>query len=69
MKLHEVWLNEEPGFTAARTANDQYVFISGIFGLLGTAVHGQKFRLSKDDIIGEHRVHVRLNVFGLAPSG
>ena len=51
MKLHEVWLNKETGFTAARTANDQYIFVSGILRLLGAAVHGQKLRLREDNIV------------------
>ena len=67
MALEQVGLDKEPCLSAAGTANDQNVFIPGILGLLGAARHGDPFRLSEEDVLGEVRVHIGDDVGRGAP--
>ena len=67
MKLHYVRLAEEPGLTAARTADHQHVFIAGVLGTGWAAVHRKGFRRRQNNIVFWLWIDVRLNVFFRAP--
>ena len=69
MELHEIGLQKEPRLTGTGAANDQNVFVPGMFGILGSVVHGDPFCLGHGDVPEEILVHERCNVRNRAPAG
>ena len=67
--MEQVGLDEEPRLAAAGTADDQNILISGVFGLLGAARHGDPLRLGEEDVLEEVRVCVGGDVGRGAPAG
>ena len=67
MALHEIGLQKVAGLAAARTADDQHVFVSRRPGVFGAAVHGQPFRLRQQDVVFENGVDKRLDVLARSP--
>ncbi|MPM90932.1 hypothetical protein SDC9_138055 [bioreactor metagenome] len=67
--LHQIGLYEKPCLAGAGAANNEDVFISGCFGVLWSAVHGESFRLRENDVVFKNGVDVRLDVLGPAPAG
>ena len=67
MHLHKVRLDEKSRFTAAGTANDQHVFVSGIGRVLRSAGQHKSLGLCKDDVILRLRVHKGGNISFGAP--
>lgn len=65
--LHQVRLDEKSRFTAAGTANDQYILVSGIGRILRSAGHHKPFGLRKNDVILRPRVHKGGNIRFGAP--
>ena len=65
--LHEVRFDEKPCLAAARTADDQHVFVPRRPGVFGVAVHGQPFRLRQQDVVFENGVDKRLDVLARSP--
>ena len=65
--LHEIWFDEESRLAAARTADDQDVFVPRRPGVFGAAVHGQPFRLRQQDVVFENGVDKRLDVLARSP--
>ena len=69
MHLHERRLNEESGFARAGAADNNDIFIPGIFWNFGTAFHCQPFRLRQGDVLKKIRMDEWLDVIGISPSG
>ena len=67
MALHEIGLQKVAGFAAARSADDQDVFVPRRPGVFGAAVHGQPFRLCQQDVVFENGVDKRLDVLARSP--
>ena len=67
MHLHDGRFDKEPRLAAAGAADDENIFVSRILWLLRAAVHRQVLRLRQDDVVGELRIRVRLDVLRLAP--
>ncbi len=68
MSLEERGFTEEPGFAAAGTADDQDIFIPGVFGLFRTARHRDPLRLRHGDVIEKILIHVGSAVQRRCPS-
>ena len=69
MALEQVGLDKEPRLAAAGTADDQNILIPSVLGFLGTARHGDPFRLGEEDVLEEVRVCVGGDVGRGAPAG
>ena len=69
MKLQQVRLNPEPGFTGTGAADDQYILVSGIGRILRTVAHHQSFCLCEDHIVLKDRIDEGLDVLRATPSG
>ena len=67
MALHKIRLNEKAGLAAAGAAYHQHIFVSGRSGVFRAVIHGQTFRLGKENILGEYRVDIGRNVFLRSP--
>ena len=67
MALHEIGLQKVAGLAAARTADDQDVFVPRRPGAFGAAVHGQPFRLRQQNVVFENGVDKRLDVLARSP--
>ena len=69
MALHKIRLDKKARLAAAGAAHHQHIFVSGRSGVFGAIVHGQTFRLSEENILGEHRVDIGRDVFLRPPAG
>ena len=67
--LHQVGFQPESGLTGTGAANHQYIFVSGSFGVLGAAVHGQALRFRQNHIVLKYRINVRCNILTSSPAG
>ena len=67
MGLQQRRLTEEPRLAAARTADHQNVFISGILRLLWTARHCDSLRLRHGDVLEKVLVHVGSDICRRTP--
>ena len=56
-------------FTGTASADNQHILVSCCFGVRRSIIHGQAFRLGKDDIVCEHRVNIGCYVSLSAPAG
>jgi len=65
--LHQIGLQPKSRLTGAGTADNQHVFVPCGAGIGGTAVHGQTFRLGKNDVVLKSRIDIRGNVIGGSP--
>ena len=65
--MHEIGLQKVAGLAAARTADDQDVFVPRRPGAFGAAVHGQPFRLRQQNVVFENGVDKRLDVLARSP--
>ena len=50
MSLQQGRFAKESGLTGTGAANDQNVFVPGMFGILGSGVHGDPFCLGHGDV-------------------
>lgn len=66
--LHQVRLQPKSSLAGAGAADYQHIFIPCRFRVLRPAVHGKPFCLCQNDVIGEHRVHVWLNIRSRTPT-
>jgi len=62
-----VWLDIEARFSRTRTADDQNIFVAGVFHRLGSRVHGEKFCFCQNHVVFRFGVDERLYVCGSSP--
>ena len=67
--LHEIGLDKKAGLTGTASADHQYIFVSGILGILGSIGHHQPLRLGQKDIVLKHRIDEGLDILCGAPPG
>ena len=67
MKLQQVRLNPEPGFTGTGAADNQNILVSGIGRILWAVAHHQSFCLCEDHIVLKDRIDERLDVLRATP--
>ena len=67
--LHDWRLHKKTGFSGTTATDDHDIFISGIFRLFWSALHGQCFCRSQRDIHPGIIRHVRLDILCRPPSG
>lgn len=65
--LHEIGLDKKAGLTGTASADHQYIFVSGILGILGSIGHHQPLRLGQKDIVLKHRIDEGLDILCGAP--
>ena len=49
--MQQVGFDPEAGLAAARAAYNEYIFVAGVFGVCGAAVHHQPFCFGQEDVI------------------
>ena len=65
--MQKVSQHEKPCFTAAASADNQDVFVSGIGWILGTVTHHEPLRLRKNDVVFKLGINIWGDVVMRAP--
>ena len=67
--LHDVGLDEKPGFTGAGAADHKHVLVACVTGILGTVAQGQAFRFRQDHIVPWIWINKRHDIRVRTPAG
>lgn len=49
--MQQVGFDPEASLAAARAAHDEHIFVAGVLGVCGAAVHHQPFCFGQEDVI------------------